>query len=65
MRERGRAAAGSGRLRAAHRSTHGARAAAGDRLANCERAESSGDDGWRDKLADLNSELRRKEGGAR
>jgi len=28
-------------------------------------AESSGDDGWRDKLADLNSELRRKEGGVR
>jgi DNA primase len=28
-------------------------------------AESSGDEGWRDKLADLNSELRRKEGGVR
>ena len=28
-------------------------------------AESSGDEGWRDKLADLNAELRRKEGGVR
>ena len=28
------------------------------------RAESSGSEGWRDALADLNNELRRKEGGA-